>query len=416
MVSLRKLEVEYTKLEEVPKTVGNLSNLQTLKLNWCRDLCRLPNGIGKLVSLRHLKNEVCGRLECLPGKLIDHETLSVGNEASHEAILKDKEHLRLLILSFKSDDEAVKSVFELLEPHPNLYKLVLPTLGRLEFLEELYLSQLDSVSAIMGIEVLGVLNADSSAAPVIAFPNLKKLIIDDMNHWEEWVIKTTVNITLMPLLQTLSIGSCPLLKSLPCQILSSSSLREMTITSCPHLEVSYLPPFLEELNLCFNPVMTSVSFKLYCEKMIKDWAKIYQGYHNSSHISHSTLPEGVKILNVYAQSITPSYHTSAIEYLEFILCGVNVASWGKWSSAIKWAEAEDSNKKHVQEALRKVSRRVTTIVVAHILSSIREANRIAVVCDGAIVEFDSHDQLMASHSNGAYSELVRAEREANALN
>ncbi|KAF6174306.1 hypothetical protein GIB67_040799 [Kingdonia uniflora] len=225
----------------------------------------------------------------------------------------------------------------------------------------------------MGLEVLGVLNADSSAAPVIAFPNLKKLDISWMKHWEEWVIQTTVNITLMPLLQTLSIGSCPLLKSLPCQILSSSSLREMTITSCPHLEVSYLPLFLEELNLCFNPgslsislpiqnglhsnlkslfisgstlpqglsqlkalqtlkvyycnsltLMASVSFKLYCEKMIKDWAKIYQGYHNSSHISRSTLPEGVKILNVYAQSITPSYLTSTIEYLEFILCGASM--------------------------------------------------------------------------------------------
>ncbi|KAF6174303.1 hypothetical protein GIB67_040796 [Kingdonia uniflora] len=74
------------------------------------------------------------------------------------------------------------------------------------------------------------------------------------------------------------------------------------------------------------------------------------------------------------------------------------------------------SERHVQEALRKVSRRVTTIVVAHRLSTIREADRIAVVRDGAIVEFGSHDQLMASHSNGAYSELVRAEREANALN
>ncbi|XP_030487605.2 ABC transporter B family member 19-like [Cannabis sativa] len=73
------------------------------------------------------------------------------------------------------------------------------------------------------------------------------------------------------------------------------------------------------------------------------------------------------------------------------------------------------SEKHVQEAVRKLSKRTTTIVVAHRLSTIREANMIAVVTNGKVTEYGSHDTLMASHVNGAYASLVRAETEANAF-
>ncbi|KAF6174348.1 hypothetical protein GIB67_040841 [Kingdonia uniflora] len=166
-------------------------------------------------------------------------------------------------------------------------KKVLPALGRLEFLECLKLFWLDSVSQI-GLEVLGVLNSDISA-PVIAFPNLKELSIDNMKHWEEWVIQTTVDIIVMPLLQKLTISSCPLLKSLPCQILSSS-LREIKISGCPHLEFSYLPPFLEKLKLCDDAGSLSISLP------------IQNGLHSNLKslailgLPHSTLPQGLSQL------------------------------------------------------------------------------------------------------------------------
>ncbi|XP_062087878.1 ABC transporter B family member 19-like [Humulus lupulus] len=73
------------------------------------------------------------------------------------------------------------------------------------------------------------------------------------------------------------------------------------------------------------------------------------------------------------------------------------------------------SERHVQEAVRKLSKRTTTIVVAHRLSTIREANMIAVVTNGKVTEYGSHDTLMASHVNGAYASLVRAETEANAF-
>ncbi|PON43566.1 ABC transporter [Parasponia andersonii] len=73
------------------------------------------------------------------------------------------------------------------------------------------------------------------------------------------------------------------------------------------------------------------------------------------------------------------------------------------------------SERHVQDALKKFSKRATTIVVAHRLSTIREANMIAVVTNGKVTEYGSHNTLMASHHNGVYARLVRAETEANAF-
>ncbi|XP_039818449.1 ABC transporter B family member 19-like [Panicum virgatum] len=73
------------------------------------------------------------------------------------------------------------------------------------------------------------------------------------------------------------------------------------------------------------------------------------------------------------------------------------------------------SEKHVQEALRKVSRRATTIVVAHRLSTVREADRIAVVSNGRVIEFGSHDDLLANHRDGLYADMVKAEVEAQAF-
>ncbi|KAM5579612.1 ABC transporter B family member 19-like [Rosa sericea] len=73
------------------------------------------------------------------------------------------------------------------------------------------------------------------------------------------------------------------------------------------------------------------------------------------------------------------------------------------------------SERHIQDALRKVSKRATTIIVAHRLSTIREADMIAVMKDGGITEYGSHETLMKSHLNGVYASLVRAETEANAF-
>ncbi|KZV43474.1 ABC transporter B family member 19-like [Dorcoceras hygrometricum] len=73
------------------------------------------------------------------------------------------------------------------------------------------------------------------------------------------------------------------------------------------------------------------------------------------------------------------------------------------------------SEKHVQNAFRKASQDATTIVVAHSLSTIREADFIAVMRDGVVAEYGDHDTLMAAQLGGIYSNMVRVEAEALAF-
>ncbi|KAL5096996.1 hypothetical protein RYX36_001323, partial [Vicia faba] len=60
----------------------------------------------------------------------------------------------------------------------------------------------------------------------------------------------------------------------------------------------------------------------------------------------------------------------------------------------------------VQEALEKIMFKRTTVVVAHRLTTIRNADTIAVVHQGKIVEKGAHDELIKD-ADGAYSQLIR---------
>lgn len=70
------------------------------------------------------------------------------------------------------------------------------------------------------------------------------------------------------------------------------------------------------------------------------------------------------------------------------------------------------SEKSVQEALDRVMVGRTTVIVAHRLSTIRNADMIAVVQNGAIVETGSHDDLI-SRPTSAYSSLVQLQEAAS---
>jgi subfamily B ATP-binding cassette protein MsbA len=61
----------------------------------------------------------------------------------------------------------------------------------------------------------------------------------------------------------------------------------------------------------------------------------------------------------------------------------------------------------VQTALAKLRQGRTTIVVAHRLSTVRDADLIAVMSNGEVVEQGTHEQLLSS--NGPFARLVRAQ-------
>ena len=61
----------------------------------------------------------------------------------------------------------------------------------------------------------------------------------------------------------------------------------------------------------------------------------------------------------------------------------------------------------IQQTFEKLAKGRTTIIIAHRLSTVRNADRIAVIEDGRIAELGSHQELM--DKNGAYAELVRTQ-------
>lgn len=66
-----------------------------------------------------------------------------------------------------------------------------------------------------------------------------------------------------------------------------------------------------------------------------------------------------------------------------------------------------ANEAEITEALSELSRGRTSIVIAHRLSTVRDADRIVVMQGGRIVESGAHQELLARA--GAYADLVSAQ-------
>ncbi|CAI8602482.1 unnamed protein product [Vicia faba] len=73
------------------------------------------------------------------------------------------------------------------------------------------------------------------------------------------------------------------------------------------------------------------------------------------------------------------------------------------------AESERS----VQEALDRACSGKTTIIVAHKLSTIRNANLIAVIDDGKLEEQGSHSHLLKNHPDGIYARMIQLQSLTN---
>jgi ATP-binding cassette subfamily B protein len=69
---------------------------------------------------------------------------------------------------------------------------------------------------------------------------------------------------------------------------------------------------------------------------------------------------------------------------------------------------DGESEKLVQDAVERLMQGRTTLIVAHRLSTIRAADRIAVLDRGKLVEIGAHEELLAA--NGRYTKLHAAQR------
>ncbi|KAF7850964.1 hypothetical protein BT93_L4821 [Corymbia citriodora subsp. variegata] len=311
---LRHLDLSYTDIETLPKSIVALYNLETLILQGCYMLTELPEGMEKLVHLRFLNISYTLSLRKLPlniGNLLGLEILSkfvVGTEnGSRLNELKNLKNLQeeLCISNLHKVEEAREAkdatlltkegicrlamqwreVLNFLRPHQNLKNLtisyygglefpswlgspfyvnivslclhgcqrvkVLPLLGLLFSLKELYIKGLNAICRV-GSEFYG------TESP---FPSLMTLEFEALPLWEDWshcVGFEEIGV-LFPYLEHLRIQDCPkLIGRLPSQL---SSLIKLEINSCSCMDAM---PFIIRL-----PSLNELSFRGCNEGVLK---------------------------------------------------------------------------------------------------------------------------------------------------
>lgn len=77
---------------------------------------------------------------------------------------------------------------------------------------------------------------------------------------------------------------------------------------------------------------------------------------------------------------------------------------------------DNKNEKLVQEAIERYKKKVgnlTVIVIAHRLSTVRDADKIVVIKDGVKMEEGSHEEILKEYPTGIYNRLVELDAATN---
>nr|MCR5041316.1 ABC transporter ATP-binding protein [Clostridia bacterium] len=69
------------------------------------------------------------------------------------------------------------------------------------------------------------------------------------------------------------------------------------------------------------------------------------------------------------------------------------------------AEVDTLSEKRLRQAIKKVTAGRTSVIIAHRLSTVTDADEILVISGGKLAERGSHEKLLAE--NGIYAELLK---------
>ncbi|KAL4601811.1 hypothetical protein ACB092_10G009200 [Castanea dentata] len=316
---LRYLDISFSTIKVLPESTSCLLNLQTLKVNNCQSLCKLPNGMKHMKNLMYLENNGCDSLTCMPegmGQLICLQSLScfiVGkdngyqiselkglNLRNHLRIVKlgnvrnlleaktanliGKQNLHSLSLVWQSDIkscvlEQVEDVLDGLQPHSNLKKLIINNYHGSKFptwMQDLFLHNLIEIQLLYckRCELLPPLGKlpflmDLDITSMHAVKSLGNEFHGDsaisfpslrsfrLCHMNNLEEWRTINgRKSFPHLSSLSIVCCPKLVELPI----IPSLTSLFIHSCPKIVELPIIPSLTSLciDICSAMLISSV--------------------------------------------------------------------------------------------------------------------------------------------------------------
>ncbi|CAL5327782.1 unnamed protein product [Camellia sinensis] len=306
---LRYLNLSHSGFKRLPDSICNLLNLQTLILEYCLKLERLPQNMMYLRSLRHLFLSGYQLIEMPPklGQLTNLKTLNkfvVGMSTdcsllaelkclnlqgelciwhlervrnpmdAKEANLVGMQNLSQLQLNWKygfaecesqenvesEAQENVKSelVLEALQPHPNLKELVVRGYKGTRFPIWMRGSDLQNVVNIR----LSRCNNCLQLPPLGQLPLLQSLKIDEMEEVVECIANEYPGGGGYPSLEELTVCNCPKLEGLSGEEGRElfPRLREIDIVYCPKLSFPHLsaPKELSLVGKC-TMVLNSIS-------------------------------------------------------------------------------------------------------------------------------------------------------------
>ncbi|GJP57443.1 hypothetical protein CLOP_g42 [Closterium sp. NIES-67] len=234
--ALRVLYLAVRRLTVLPESLGNLGNLQELKLNGCWGLSAIPETIGRLLKLRVFHAWGCGTLLFLPDALFSCTSLELlelftPNLARLPESIGQSHSLRRLIVRNRFRGIQLPASFT-----------------RLSSLEELKLgSCLQELPEGFG-NLTNLKGLELSRCPRLTLPSsLPQLsLLERLEIKGQQMVSLPETIGQLPALRELRISSFSNLQTLPNSIGQLQQLRSLTLRKCSSLRV--LPESLLQLS------------------------------------------------------------------------------------------------------------------------------------------------------------------------